>query len=76
MPKKQELKVVQATQVRKDFQEVVDEVHYTGKSLVISKYGKPWVMVEPLPESDKGLGRAIEKGETRQVEKKLKRKCK
>jgi len=75
MPKKQELKVVQATQVRKDFQEVIDEVHYTGKSLVISKYGKPWVVVEPLPESDTSLGKAIEQGKAAQVEKKLKRKC-
>lgn len=65
------LKVVQATQVRKDFQDVIDEVHYTGSTLVISKYGKPWVIVSPLPEGDKDLQLAIKKGQKNQVKKKI-----
>lgn len=43
------------TEVRARFQEIVDRVHYTKSPLIISKNGKPWVMVQPLPEDDRDL---------------------
>lgn len=43
-----ELRQKQATQVRQNFQEVIDKVHYTKESLLITKHNKPWVMIKPL----------------------------
>jgi len=40
----------QATQVRQNFQEVIDQVHYTRESLLITKHNKPWVMIQSLSE--------------------------
>lgn len=40
----------QATQVRQNFQEVIDQVHYTKEALLITKHNKPWVMIQPLEE--------------------------
>jgi prevent-host-death family protein len=35
---------------------LADEVHETGNPIVISKAGRPWVMVVPLPASKPLLG--------------------
>ena len=35
---------------------LADEVHDTGHPIVISKAGKPWVMVVPLPDAKPQLG--------------------
>lgn len=40
----------QATQVRQNFQEAIDQVHYTKESLLITKHNKPWVMIQSLGE--------------------------
>ncbi|MBD3248219.1 type II toxin-antitoxin system prevent-host-death family antitoxin [Candidatus Falkowbacteria bacterium] len=40
----------QATHVRQNFQEVIDQVHYTREAMLITKHNKPWVMIEPLEE--------------------------
>lgn len=44
------IKQKQATQVRQNFQEVIDQVHYTKEALLITKHNKPWVVIEPLEE--------------------------
>lgn len=43
----------QATKVRQNFQEVIDQVHYTKESLLITKHNKPWVMIQALEADDK-----------------------
>lgn len=35
---------------------LADEVHDTGHPIVISKAGKPWVMVVPLPDAKPQIG--------------------
>lgn len=60
------MKIIRATDVRKNFQDVIDEVHYTKVPVIISKRERPWVIVQPLPEGDKELRKIIkaeEKGE-------------
>lgn len=49
------METVKATKARNNFQEIIDKVHYTHEPVVISKHGKPWVMVQSLPEEDKEL---------------------
>ena len=49
------MKVRTTSEVRRNFQEVVDHVHYTKVPMIISKNGKPWVMIQALPEDDKML---------------------
>ena len=49
-----------ATQVRNNFQDTVDHVHYTKNSTVITRRGKPWVMMVPLPDDDKEVQKALE----------------
>ena len=49
-----------ATQVRNNFQDTVDHVHYTKNSTVITRRGKPWVMMVPLPDDDKAVQKALE----------------
>lgn len=44
------IKEKQATQVRQNFQEVIDQVHYTKEALLITKHNKPWVMIQALLE--------------------------
>jgi len=48
-----------ATEVRKKFQEVIDKVHYTKEPIIISKHGKPWVMIKALEESNKKAKKVI-----------------
>ena len=40
---------VKATDVRNRLQDVLDRVHYTKEPVIITKRGKPWVVVHPLP---------------------------
>ena len=47
---KVEKTVKPTTDVRANFQDVIDNVHYTKTPLVITKRNKPWVVVYPLPE--------------------------
>jgi prevent-host-death family protein len=46
------MKVISATEVRSNFQDIVDTVHYTKEPMLISKRGRPWVIVQPLTEED------------------------
>ena len=46
------MKVISATEVRSNFQDIVDTVHYTKEPMLISKRGRPWVIVQPLKDSD------------------------
>ena len=39
------MKTVTAKYARQNFAEIVDEVHYTGKSIQITKSGKPMVVL-------------------------------
>jgi len=48
-----------ATQVRNNFQDTVDHVHYTKNATVITRRGKPWVMMVPLPDEDKEVQKAL-----------------
>lgn len=58
------MKVKSTAEVRKNFQDVMDHVHYTKIPIIISKNRKPWVMVQPLPEDDTELNALIkEKGD-------------
>lgn len=38
------------TEVRANFQDVIDTVHYTRRPLVITKRNKPWAIIYSLPE--------------------------
>ena len=38
------------TDVRANFQDVIDNVHYTKTPLVITKRNKPWAIIYSLPE--------------------------
>jgi antitoxin (DNA-binding transcriptional repressor) of toxin-antitoxin stability system len=38
------------TEVRANFQDVIDNVHYTRTPLVITKRNKPWAIIYALPE--------------------------
>lgn len=53
------MKIIQATDVRNNFQEFINKVHYTNEPFIISKHGKPWVMVKPLDENDEKLQKII-----------------
>ena len=57
------MKVLSATEARANFQEIIDKVHYTKEALILSKRGKPWVMVMPLKEEDDVLTDIVEKEE-------------
>lgn len=54
------MKVRSTAEVRKHFQEVMDNVHYTKVPIIISKNRKPWVIVQPLPEEDTELKKLVE----------------
>ena len=57
------MKVKSTAEVRKNFQDVIDHVHYTKIPIIISKNRKPWVMVQPLPQDDEELKRLVEEKE-------------
>jgi prevent-host-death family protein len=38
------------TDVRANFQDVIDNVHYTKTPLIITKRNKPWAIIYSLPE--------------------------
>lgn len=70
------MKTMNATDARKNFQEIINSVHYTKEIYVIVKRGKPWVMVQPLREEDTeliGLKKMLQK---QSGEKKTSRKSK
>ena len=54
------MKVKSTAEVRKNFQEVVDHVHYTKIPIIITKNRKPWVMVQPLPDDDVELQQLVD----------------
>ncbi len=60
---KTNMKIISTAEVRKNFQEVMDHVHYTKVPVIISKNRKPWVMVQPLPEDDKVMQKFIKEHE-------------
>lgn len=45
------IKQKQATIVRQNFQEVIDQVHYTKEPLLITKHNKPWVIIQALDDN-------------------------
>jgi len=53
------MKIKSTAEVRQNFQEVVDHVHYTKIPVIITKNRKPWVMVQPLPDDDTDLQNLI-----------------
>lgn len=56
----QNFKKINATNVRQNFQEVIDKIHYTKEAIIISKHGKPWVVIQPLEEKDQELTNLLE----------------
>ena len=54
------MKIKSTAEVRKNFQEVIDHVHYTKIPIIISKNRKPWVMVQSLPEDDAELQKLVD----------------
>lgn len=54
------MKVIPTTEVRSNFQEVIDAVHYTKEPVVIAKRKKAWVLIKPLPENDPQIAPLIE----------------
>jgi prevent-host-death family protein len=44
------MKTVKSSQARAKFQDIVDSVHYTKKPIMISKNGKPWVVIQALSD--------------------------
>lgn len=57
------MKVRSTAEVRKNFQDVVDHVHYTKVPVIITKNRKPWVMIQPLPEDDKELQKLVDESQ-------------
>ena len=55
------MKTQHATNVRQNFQDAIDAVHYTQEPLLIYKRNKPWVIIQPLSESDKDLQKIVNK---------------
>ncbi len=56
------MKEVTATDLRKQIQEVLDTVYYKQESIIITRQGKPRVIINPLPQEDdqKDVNEAIE----------------
>lgn len=50
-----------ATEVRNNFQDVVDHVHYTTEPAIVTRRNKPWVMIVPLPDDDEAYEAALER---------------
>lgn len=50
--KKMKKKEIRATAARHNFQELIDAVHYTGETVIVTKYEKPWIMISPVPDKD------------------------
>ena len=50
-----------ATEVRNNFQDTVDFVHYTKEPIVVTRRNKPWVMIVHLPEDQTAIDKALEK---------------
>jgi prevent-host-death family protein len=44
------MKIKSSADFRRNFQDVIDHVHYTKVPVIISKNRKPWVMVQTLPD--------------------------
>lgn len=53
------MKKISVSELRTKLQEALDGVHYTKTPLLVSKNGKPWVIVQALPEGDKELTKFI-----------------
>lgn len=49
------MNIKSTAEFRRNFQDVVDRVHYTKIPVVVSKNKKPWVVVQPLPNDDTQL---------------------
>jgi len=49
-----------ATEVRNNFQDAIDTVHYTKTPMVITKRNKPWAMIVPLPEAQSAAAEIID----------------
>jgi len=58
---KSEVNYVKATDVRNNFQDTVDGVHYTKKPVVITKRNKPWAIIVSLPEGEIAADNIINK---------------
>lgn len=72
------MKIISTTNVRNNFQDVVNEVHYTKEPVLIVKRSKPWALIKPLPEEDGELSSLIQDYKDRvitsnDVEKELKK---
>lgn len=53
------MKKISVSELRTHLQESLDTVHYTKTPLLVSKNGKPWAMIQSLPEDDKDLQRML-----------------
>lgn len=50
MKKHSKKDIKSTTDVRANFQDVIDNVHYTKTPLIITKRNKPWAIIYSLPE--------------------------
>ena len=50
------MKSITATELRNKAAEVLEEISTSGKSMVVTRYGKPWVKLEALHSSRPRLG--------------------
>lgn len=46
------MQIRKMSDIRNNFQDVVDSVHYTKERTIIIKRNKPWAMIVPLQEND------------------------
>ena len=68
------MKIIRTSVARTNFQEIINEVYFTKQPIIISKSGKPKVIIRPLPEDDKEVSEAIERYlHAREEKKKIKR---
>ncbi len=55
------MKVFSVSEFRKVVSDVIDQIHYRQENVILSRHGKPWVMLVPLKEDDKDLQKFINK---------------
>ena len=53
------IKIMSASEVRQNFQEVIDSVYYKEESVVVLRRNKPRVIISALPQDDKKIDKAI-----------------
>jgi prevent-host-death family protein len=58
------MRISTTTDARANFQDIINKVHYTKVPTIITKRGRPWVIIQSLPEEDSELEAMLQSNET------------